>query len=172
MAPLCCWVIWGQCSVSSQGWVHIWSPYGIMQGNRAWKSNLKKKIKIDSFHYLNGPKVWLLFIYFFIRVITQQKDRPILCWINLILAVGNSLKWHICKFSQFRPDLIATINFGPQVDLSALFCCPGHQLALGVESLRKTTRVDLSYIVNTVVADGLVVQGVRQLAARLWSYLS
>ena len=44
-------------------------------------------------------------------VITQQKDRPDLCRIILILAVDNSLKLHIFEFSQFLPDLIAPINF-------------------------------------------------------------
>ena len=49
---------------------------------------------------------------FSFTVITQQKDRPVLCWIILILAVDNFLKLHIFEFSQFRPDLIAPINFG------------------------------------------------------------
>ena len=74
----------------------------------------KNSILIHFISLLEWPKVWHLYMYFFflITVITQQKDRPILCWINLILAVGNSLKLLIFEFSQFRPDLIAPINFG------------------------------------------------------------
>ena len=54
-----------------------------------------------------------------LKLITQQKDRPVLCRIILILAVDNSLKLHIFEFSQFQPDLIAPINFGSMGDLSA-----------------------------------------------------
>ena len=44
---------------------------------------------------------------------TQQKHSSILHFIEiiLILALGNSLNLHIFEFSQFRPDLIAPINF-------------------------------------------------------------
>ena len=116
MAPVCCWVIRGQCRVSSQGRVHNGALVVSMQENiRAWTRNLKKKINIDSFNFIT----WMdqrcdiyIFIYFFnITVITQQKDS-ILHWIILILALGNSLNLHIFEFSQFRPDLIAPINFG------------------------------------------------------------
>ena len=108
MAPVCCWVIRGQYRVSSQGRVHNWVFVVSMEGNiRAWTRNLKKKNQywFIQFHYLNGQKVWHLYIYLFyvITGITQQK------WIILILALGNSLNLHF-EFSQFRPDLIALVR--------------------------------------------------------------
>ena len=65
----------------------------------------------------------MTFIYsfiFLITVIIQQKHSLILHWFISILAFGNSLNLHIFEFSQFRPDLIAPINFE-----SAGFCSPG-----------------------------------------------
>ena len=44
--------------------------------------------------------------YFLITAISPGKNRSVLYWIILILAVGNSLKLHIFELSQFRPDLI------------------------------------------------------------------
>ena len=92
-----------------------WSPCGISAG-KYWTLNKKsqeKKSIFIYFHYLNGPKVWHLYIHFFlITVITQQTHSSILHWIVLILALDNTLNLHIFEFSQFRPDLIAPINFG------------------------------------------------------------
>ena len=80
------------------------------QGNiRAWTRNLKKKINIDRFNFIT----WIgqmcdiyMLIYFLITAISPGKNRSVLYWIILILAVGNSLKLHIFELSQFRPDLI------------------------------------------------------------------
>ena len=128
MAPVCCWVIRGQCRVSSQGRVHNGALVVSMQGNiRAWTRNLKKIINIDSFNFITwmGQRCDIyIFIYFFlITVITQQKHSSILHWIILILALGNSLNLHIFEFSQFRPDLIAPsggLVRGPQVSAALL----------------------------------------------------
>ena len=96
-----------------------WSPCGMlvvsMQGNiRAWTRNLKKNITNDSFNFIT----WMdqrcdiyIFIYFLNYRYNPAKSS-ILHWIILILAVGNSLNLYIFEFSQFRPDLIAPINFG------------------------------------------------------------
>ena len=51
-----------------------------------------------------------IFIYLFNYSYKPAKNS-ILHWIILILAFGNSLNLHIFEFSQFRPDLIALINF-------------------------------------------------------------
>ena len=115
---LCCWVIRGQCRVRSQGSIHNGALVVSMQGNiRAWTRNLKKKINIDSFNFITwmGRRCDIyiyIYIYFLITVIIQQKHSSILHWIILILALGSSLNLHIFEFSQFRPDLIAPINFG------------------------------------------------------------
>ena len=69
-----------------------WSLVVSMQGNiRAWTRNLKKKIILINFILLLEWAKGLTFIYSFffsINIITQQKDRPVLWWIILILAVS------------------------------------------------------------------------------------
>ena len=67
MAPVCCWIIRGQCRISSQGRVHNEALVASMQGNiRAWTRNLKKKsILIHLISLLEWAKVWHLYIYLF-----------------------------------------------------------------------------------------------------------
>ena len=77
----------------------------------------KKSQEKNSIHVLihlisHGLKLWLLYIFFFYVYSYNSAKSPILCKIIFILAVRNSLKWHICEFSQFGPALIAPINFG------------------------------------------------------------
>ena len=70
----------------------------------------KKSVLIHLISLLEWAK-GVAFIYLFNYSYNPAKSS-IFHWITLIVALGNSLNLHIFEFRQFRPDLIAPINFG------------------------------------------------------------